>query len=121
MKKLMIAVPAFLFFSASHLNSQPKKTEKAFSVAGKKVQVYTTAEGTDFRLTLTETLSFANMGQPVETQPCVFVDPSHSFQTLIGIGGALTDASAETFAKLPEVKQMQMMNGQLAAQYGRVA
>jgi glucosylceramidase len=33
------------------------------------------------------------------------VDPRSAFQTIIGIGGALTDASAETFAKLPKAVQ----------------
>jgi glucosylceramidase len=37
------------------------------------------------------------------------VDPAHSFQTLFGIGGAITDASAETFAKLPKPKQQEFL------------
>jgi glucosylceramidase len=37
------------------------------------------------------------------------VDPTHHFQTLLGIGGALTDASAETFAKLPVTAQKQVL------------
>jgi glucosylceramidase len=37
------------------------------------------------------------------------VDPTHHFQTLLGIGGALTDASAETFAKLPVAAQKQVL------------
>ena len=49
------------------------------------------------------------MGQPLETQTCVFVDPSKKYQTLIGIGGAITDAAAETFAKLPEDKQRELL------------
>src|SRR6202035_5881145 len=64
--------------------------------------VYTTAENTNFRISKTDSsLQFSDFGQPAETQVCVFVDASHSFQTIIGIGGAITDASAETFAKLP--------------------
>ena len=73
------------------------------------VKLYTTADNSNFRLTLTETLSFVDLAQPVETQICVFVDPSKKFQTLLGIGGALTDASAETFYKLPKDKQDEMM------------
>ncbi|MBV5268505.1 MAG: hypothetical protein JZU67_08470, partial [Burkholderiaceae bacterium] len=37
--------------------------------------------------------------------PFVFVDASKQFQTYLGIGAALTDASAETFAKLPKAQQ----------------
>ncbi|PHK15315.1 glycosyl hydrolase, partial [Nostoc linckia z15] len=39
----------------------------------------------------------------------VFVDPSKTFQTITGFGGAITDASAETFAKLPKEKQQQFL------------
>ncbi|HEU4607288.1 MAG TPA: glycoside hydrolase family 30 protein, partial [Chitinophagaceae bacterium] len=35
--------------------------------------------------------------------------PSKTFQTFMGIGGALTDASAETFAKLPANKQEELL------------
>jgi glucosylceramidase len=45
----------------------------------------------------------------LETQPSIFVDPSHTFQTFLGIGGALTDAAAETFAKLPADKQAEVL------------
>jgi glucosylceramidase len=75
----------------------------------KKVIVYTTADSTGYRITATDSLSFSAFGQPLETQPCVFVDPSKTFQTFIGIGGALTDASAETFATLPKDKQQEIL------------
>jgi glucosylceramidase len=50
------------------------------------------------------------MGQPLESQICVFVDPSKRAQTILGIGGALTDASAEVFAKLPAAKQQEFLD-----------
>ncbi len=80
-----------------------------YSAAGKTAQVFTTAQGTDQRLAAGPALSFKEVGQPVETQVCVFVDPGHQFQTLLGIGGALTDASAETFFKLPKAQQQEFM------------
>lgn len=82
---------------------------KPFSAAGRKVVVYTTAEKTDYRITATDTPSFKPYGQPPETQVCVFVDPSKTYQTLLGIGGAITDASAETFAKVPADKQREIL------------
>lgn len=75
------------------------------SSENKRVVVVTSAENTDYRLTATDTLIFAPFGQPFENEPCIFVDPEHTFQTFIGIGAALTDASAETFYKLPAEKQ----------------
>src|SRR5690606_16952752 len=75
----------------------------------KTVRVITTAENTQFRLSPTAVLDFEDFGQPLETQPCVFIDPSKTYQTLVGIGAAFTDASAETFAKLPKNKQQEFL------------
>lgn len=82
---------------------------QSFSTESKRVFVYTTAQNTDYRISLTDTLHFEQMGQPLETQVCIFVDPSQKFQTLLGIGGALTDASAETFYKLPVTTQQELL------------
>src|SRR6266496_954724 len=89
---------------------QPSETSEPFSIEGRAVAVYTTAENTNHRLSATDTLDFKYMGQPKETQICVFVDPIKRFQTILGVGGALTDAAAETFAKLPKAKQREILN-----------
>jgi glucosylceramidase len=82
----------------------------AFSQNQKTVTVYTTAKNTNYRISKTDSgLKFSDFGQPLETQVCVFVDPTHSFQTILGIGGAITDASAETYAKMPADVQKQLM------------
>jgi len=89
----------------------------AYSQTQKTVTVYTTAKNTNYRISKTDSgLQFSDFGQPLETQVCVFVDPTHSFQTLLGIGGAITDASAETFAKMPAKVQKQL----LTAYYDKV-
>ena len=80
------------------------------SLGSKKVTVFTTAERTGFRLSKTEILPFSDFAQPLETEPCVFVDPGKTFQTIVGIGGALTDASAEVYAKLPKEEQKEIMD-----------
>ena len=85
---------------------------------GKPVTVYFTAEGTDFRLSANARLKFTLKPQPLETEPCVFVDPSKTFQTFIGIGGALTDASAETFDKLPKDKQEAFLTSYFSVDQG---
>ena len=79
------------------------------NIEAREITVYTTADKTDHRLALTNKLAFKPMGQPLETQICVFVDPTKTFQTFLGIGGALTDASAETYAKLPAAKQQEFI------------
>src|SRR5688572_16661677 len=65
-------------------------------IQAREIAIYTTADKTDYRLSATDKRAFKPMGQPLETQVCVFVDPTKKFQTILGIGGALTDASAET-------------------------
>jgi len=82
------------------------------------MRVYTTAKDTNYRLTKTATLEFFDFGQPLESQVCVFVDPSKTFQTIIGIGGAITDAAAETCAKLPECKQQELLRAYYDAEQG---
>ena len=79
-------------------------------IAAKEITVYTTADKTSHRLSATDKLTFKPMGQPLETQICVFVDPSKRAQTILGIGGALTDASAEVFAKLSPAKQQEFLD-----------
>lgn len=74
------------------------------------VEVFTTAENSDLRLSKRDVLQFKPFKQPMETEVCVFVDERKTFQTLLGIGGSITDASAETFAKLPKDKQQELLN-----------
>src|SRR6266571_4084248 len=83
--------------------------------AQRRAIVYTTAESTSFRLTPADTLMFKPSEPTSEGKVYVFVDPRKTFQSLIGIGGALTDAAAETFAKLPAARQEEL----IAAYYGR--
>jgi glucosylceramidase len=71
--------------------------------------VYLTAKDTAYRLANTGELNFIDLPQPSEKQETIFVDPSKTFQTVIGIGGALTDASAETFYKLPKDEQQEIL------------
>jgi glucosylceramidase len=73
------------------------------------VKVYVTAKGTGQKLSRTSDLSFIDMSQPGEKQETIFVDASKTYQTVLGVGGALTDASAETFYKLPKDKQQEVM------------
>jgi len=84
----------------------------------KPVSVYLTAENTGQHLTRTPDLNFTAMPQPTEWEQCVFVDPAMTFQALLGIGGALTDASAETFYKLPVDKRQELLRAYFDPQNG---
>ena len=87
-------------------------------IAGKQAIVYTTAESTTFRLTPTDTLSFKPSEPTSEGKVYVFVDPRKTFQPMIGIGGALTDAAAETFAKLPAARQDEVITAYYSSDRG---
>ncbi len=103
----------------SVFSQQKNKTQsKTFSVNGKTVMVYTSADSTNLRITNTDNLKFSVLKQPVETQTCVFVNPNKTFQTFLGIGGAITDASAEVFAKLSKEKQQEFLNSYFSKDKG---
>ncbi|WP_115813582.1 glycoside hydrolase family 30 protein [Flavobacterium aquicola] len=117
MKKITstIFVLASFFVFAQQKN---KAAANSFSTKNKTVTVYTTAESTNLRLSKTEDHTFSDLAQPVETQICVFVNPDKTYQSLLGIGGAVTDASAEVFAKLSKEKQQEFLNAYYSAEKG---
>ncbi|MFE3849377.1 glycoside hydrolase family 30 beta sandwich domain-containing protein [Flavobacterium sp. LB3P45] len=102
---------AFLAVSFLALAQQKSKIQsKPFSTKDKTVIVYTTADSTKLRLTQTDKLTFTASKQPLEYEVSIFVEPKKTFQTFMGIGGAITDASAEVFAKLTKEKQQELLN-----------
>lgn len=105
---LLLSLVACTQNKVASLSNNATVVDTSFTIDGKKVVVYTT-DSSQYKLAATDTLSFADFDQPLETQPSIFIDPSHSFQTFFGIGGALTDASAETFAKLPAERQKELL------------
>jgi glucosylceramidase len=112
MTKSYILIPILLLFSCS--GQQPKQVTSGapfdtFKTEGKKVIVYTTADSTDYRLSPADTVIFAAPEKTSEKHIYLFTDPAKTFQSILGIGGALTDAAAETFAKLPEAKQQELL------------
>ena len=113
-REFMVASSSACVLAKSQISSaaSARRSEpgEPLSIAGKNVAVYTTADKSNYRLSATDTLAFKPAGQPLETQICVFVDPARTFQTILGIGGALTDAAAETFARLPRAKRQEVLD-----------
>ena len=99
MKNILLLCCLTIFSISSAMQIRP----------GSTVAFYTTAESTEYRLSKTAAVSFASSLQPLETETCIFVNPDKTFQTMLGIGGAITDASAEVFAKLSPVKQQELL------------
>ncbi|MES2457145.1 MAG: glycoside hydrolase family 30 protein [Bacteroidota bacterium] len=89
-----------------------------FAQSGKTSTIYTTAANSELRLSKSGTLTFKPLKQPLETQVCIFVDPQIKFQSVTGIGGTITDATAETFAKMPVAAQEEFLKGYYDKQNG---
>ena len=85
--------------------TQENNTIKVLNLKIIKTLVYTTAHHTNLKLTIADTLQFVALEQPLETDASITIDASKEFQTFLGIGGAITDASAETFYKLSKNNQ----------------
>lgn len=73
------------------------------------VTIYTTAQGSGQRLSETGTVALKAGHTLTEVETSVFVDPTLRFQSLLGIGGAITDSSAEVYATLSPAKQAEFM------------
>ena len=97
---------AVLFVSCSKGNNT---NSAKYTTEDKVAIVYTTTSNTTDRLQITDTKKFEKLNQPFEYEVSVFVNPSKKFQSFIGIGVAITDASAEVFAKLPTEKQNEIL------------
>src|ERR1700761_3257997 len=76
---------------------------------GATLEVHTTAIDGNQRLALTSKTALTAGQQPPESDIAVFVDPARTYQTLLGIGGAITDASAEVFAGLDAKAQERLL------------
>jgi glucosylceramidase len=72
-------------------------------------ELVVTAKGTKDRLSKKAPLAFEPLSQPDEITPFVMVDSKRTFQTILGVGGALTDSSAEVYAKMPAKTQQEIL------------
>jgi O-Glycosyl hydrolase len=109
----LLAIPLLACMQPGEKTDLTKKRDK--NVEGKEASVFTTAKDTDLRLNKSGSVHFKKAKQALETENSIFVNPNKTFQTFIGIGGAITDSSAEVFAKLSKEKQEEL----LQAYYGK--
>lgn len=109
MKKVIAIFTVAFLIACNDEIQKPASSVQNYNTEGKKISVYTTADSTDLRLTAGGNLEFKQKGQPFENEISVFVDPSKTYQEYMGVGAALTDASAETYAKLPKEKQKEFL------------
>ncbi len=114
MKTIYFLPLALLLLGSCGQQKIKTKQNLPFTTQGKDIRVFTTAKDTNLRLTETSRLKFATLVQPEEVETSIFVNPDKQFQEFIGIGGAITDASAEVFARLSKERQDEL----LSAYYG---
>jgi len=112
--KFLLALSLMIFFSCNQKTKTSEVTNEENAVQVKnlstmKSEIYTTAHDTLLKLNLTGSLEFNEFQQPKETDASIIVDPTKTFQTFLGIGAALTDASAETYYKLSKENQDRFM------------
>ena len=118
MKSLSALLLALIIISACSEIKEVEMSKNEFKVDGKNVNVFTTAKDTELRMAKTGNKKFEPADQPLESEVSVFVNPNKTFQTFWGIGGAITDASAEVFAKLSEAKQEELLKAYYNADEG---
>lgn len=82
---------------------------RAASPGGDVVTVYTSARGAPAQMASSRTAPLQPGHALTEAENSIFVEPGKRFQTLLGIGGAITDATAETFAKLDAARQAELL------------
>ncbi len=80
------------------------------AAATQPVTIYTSAPSDAQRMRASRAAEWRPAQQPLETETAVFVQTHRRFQSILGFGGAITDASAEVFATLPAAKQAELLN-----------
>ena len=73
------------------------------------LRVFTTSPAPGQRLSPDGTRALAPAGQPPESEVSIFVSTASRYQSMLGIGGAITDASAEVFARLSPARQAELL------------
>jgi glucosylceramidase len=114
MKKTTIYIVCIVFLTSCFGKKKEELKPEKEEFKAKNLTIYTTTENTNLKISLTDKKVFTDMKQPLETEIAILVNPKKQFQSFLGIGGAITDASAEVFAKLPKNKQEEL----LTAYYG---
>ena len=98
------------------LGDQLTHTLEAFDPS--HASIILTSKGSEERLSFVGEMTFEPFHQPDEHFPTIILDPNRTFQTIVGFGGSLTDASAETIAKLPKDKQQEILTAYFDSEEG---
>lgn len=94
---------------------KPAEQPIKYSTNNKTVTIYATSKDNNDRLASKGETGFNKASQPLESEIAVFVNPNQQFQSFIGIGGAITDASSEVYNQLSPENQKALMNAYYGA------
>jgi glucosylceramidase len=123
---VVVLTLSLLFFGCRPMEKDADEHQESDTIIGDTIsytenmnsKVYTTAHHTELRLTHTDSLEFRKFKQPLETEAAIIVDYGKTFQSLLGIGAALTDAAAETFYKLSDENQARFLEAYYSVDKG---
>ncbi|PKL88878.1 MAG: glycosyl hydrolase [Ignavibacteriae bacterium HGW-Ignavibacteriae-2] len=111
-----VFINLYLFFifiillqACSESPKEETQSPNVFNRPIEKAELYVTSKNSQDRITKKENIKFENLEQPNEHDAILILDRDKLFQTIVGIGGALTDASAETFYKLSPENQEEIL------------
>jgi glucosylceramidase len=105
---ILLAPILVLQMSCSSANF-PSSDRTVSAHSNQKIDLYTTAENTDLRLSLSNNLISNTPFQKAKSTVSITINANKTDQTFLGIGGAITDASAEVFARLSPKKQQEFL------------
>ena len=106
---ILLTTALSILISCSERSENASENTLNISTLKYENSVYTTAHDSELKLSKTESLTFGEWYQPLEWEAAILIDPSKEFQSYLGIGAALSDASAETFYKLSEKNQERLL------------
>jgi len=108
---LSVLMVFYFFVSCTQKKAKLNGNEigDTISRAYSTVEVYITSKNTQSRLANMGQFKLTDLLDPDEKFSSIMIDPSKTFQTITGFGGALTDASAETFYKLNKNLQNEIL------------
>jgi glucosylceramidase len=78
-------------------------------IRSNKADVYISVNSEKQFIQKKEPIAFENLNQPEENYPAIIIDTSKTFQSIIGFGGAFTDAVAENYALLSDELKRQFL------------
>ena len=99
-------------------NTQENNVSKVLNLKTMQTLVYTSAHNSNLKLSISDSFNFLESKEPLNTDASIIVDPTKEYQTFLGIGAALTDASAETYYKLPKENQKLFMEAYFNTEKG---